>query len=215
MPGHRRPALEVRAGAAQVRAIDRSADFAAGEALAANSELKGDRDRGDERIEPMSDFSTMLALQLGAMLLMGMPVALALAAQDRSSVAFGSLLLAPAFGVTLYLGLATGLHFLGLGSSSILPTLLSLACRCLSRHPGAFRRASRLRQASLGPDLDHEQGQPPSLPSIPSIFARSASMTHFPLTNADTFVVLGNIDRIPQFRMERSEASLSRRIYPA
>ncbi|MGO8869203.1 MAG: hypothetical protein ACLQME_22160 [Alphaproteobacteria bacterium] len=146
----------------------------------------------------MSEFAIMLALQLGAMLLMGMPVALALAAQDRSSDCFGWLLLAPAFGVTLYLGLATGLHFLGLGSSSIVPVLFSSTCLFSAVILVRFTGPRDIGRLLVGLILIAAGAV--AVVALDTIDIRSVGLDdYFPLTNADTFVVLGNVDRIRTF----------------
>lgn len=141
----------------------------------------------------MSTFYLSAGIQFASILFLGLPLAVALTARDRSSPSLGWFLLAPALGAIVYLSLGTILHSFGLQSGWVFWGLtgLSAACLCLM-----LSRAKRPRPGlMLG-------GIAICLVAAALALAANAAdllfagLDYFPLTNDDTFSYLGHIDQI-------------------
>jgi hypothetical protein len=67
----------------------------------------------------MGAFYVSAGIQFASILFLGLPIALALIASDRSRYASGWLLLSPALGATVYFSAGTILHSFGLKSAAV------------------------------------------------------------------------------------------------
>ena len=79
----------------------------------------------------MGAFYVSAGIQFASILFLGLPIALALIASDRSRYASGWLLLSPALGATVYFSAGTILHSFGLKSAAVFWGMVGLAAICL------------------------------------------------------------------------------------
>ncbi|MEH2470454.1 hypothetical protein V1281_000301 [Nitrobacteraceae bacterium AZCC 2161] len=141
----------------------------------------------------MNAFYIPAVIQFAAVLFLGLPLAVALAARDRHAPSLGWVLLSPALGTAGYLSLATILHSFGFRSAAVFWGLLGLAAA------GMFFQLARARRPRpifiLG-------GIAICMVAAALAFAVNAAdlvfagLDYFPLTNDDTFSYLGHIDQI-------------------
>ncbi len=143
----------------------------------------------------MSGFVAMLAVQFGSLFLIGTPAAIVLAARDGTAKLPAWLFLAPAFGLTIYFGLGTLLHDLGLGSRAVYAIVLASTLAALIAAGAARRIRLPLRGLVLGSGLVAAAALLSG--AINSVDIASVGLEgYFPLTNDDTFAYLGCIDQI-------------------
>ena len=143
----------------------------------------------------MGDVIIMLALQLGALLVIGSPATFLLAARDKSSAFLGWLLLTPAFGAAIYLGMATVLHSLGLDSPTVFFAVLASACLTSVVVTARSMRRATLRRLLFGTALLAGGAAVAVALNAKDLLVVGLD-AYFPLTNNDTFAYLGHIDQI-------------------
>jgi hypothetical protein len=143
--------------------------------------------------EPMGAFYVSAGIQFASILFLGLPIALALIASDRSRYASGWLLLSPALGATVYFSAGTILHSFGLKSAAVFWGMVGLAAiclvllSCLARRPPLHVMLGGIGLCFVGAALAI---------AVNSADLLVAGLDYFPLTNDDTFSYLGLIDQL-------------------
>jgi hypothetical protein len=143
--------------------------------------------------EPMGAFYVSAGIQFASILFLGLPIALALIASDRSRYASGWLLLSPALGATVYFSAGTILHSFGLKSAAVFWGMVGLAAiclvllSCLARRPRLHVMLGGIGLCFAGAALAI---------AVNSADLLVAGLDYFPLTNDDTFSYLGLIDQL-------------------
>ena len=141
----------------------------------------------------MGAFYLWGSLQFASMLVLGLPFSLGLMMRDKASHSSGWLLLAPAFGATLYFSAGTILHSFGLRAFAVFWTLAGLsAAASVVLLRSRMRPPLRVFLIAVGVSFF---GAALSL-ALNSADLAVAGLDYFPLTNDDTFSYLGHIDQI-------------------
>jgi hypothetical protein len=156
----------------------------------------------------MGAFYVSVGMQFASILFLGLPLAIALIANDRGQYSLGWLLLSPALGATVYFSAGTILHSFGLRSAGVFWGLIGLSAISLVLLLFRLGRSVPLHVVFGGIGFCFV-GSALAV-AVNSADLLFAGLDYFPLTNDDTFSYLGLIDQL------RSTGWIEPRIsYPA